>query len=130
MFLVPNLAEDLFAVREVSTVGAEDFKSNGAVVTDGLQRANAMDRVHGSRAQWQMQIGATALVIVQMDVLEAFSICVEQLVGRIDIDEQVGVANIEMKRELRHTVHQLANLPRGIVGAGQVFNHQSNAQFA
>src|SRR5712664_4112259 len=93
MFLVPNSAQDVFAVSEVSAVGAENFKGDGAVVTDGLQRADAMDGIDGSRPQRQMQIGAAAFVIMQMNVLETFAVRVEQLVGRIDVDEEVGVAD-------------------------------------
>jgi len=36
VFLVPNLAQDLFTISKVSTIGAEDFQSDRAVVTDGL----------------------------------------------------------------------------------------------
>ena len=50
VFLVPDAAEDFFAVGEVGAVGAKDFKGDGAVVADGLQRANAMDGIDGAGA--------------------------------------------------------------------------------
>jgi len=50
VFLVPDPAEDFFAVGEVGAVGAKDFESDGAVVADGLQRADAMDGIDGTGA--------------------------------------------------------------------------------
>ena len=129
VFLVPNSAQDVFAVGEVSTVRAEDLKSDGAVVTDGLQRTDAMDGIDGASAQRQVKIGAAAFVIMQMDVLEAFPVGIEQFVGCIDIDQEVRVANVQMEREFRHAIHQFADLSDSIVGAGQIFDHQTNPEF-
>jgi len=40
------------------------------------------------------------------------------------------MTDVEVESEFRHPVHQITNLPHGIVSAGQVFDHQSDAKFA
>src|SRR5262245_11078791 len=105
MFLVPDSAEDFFAVGEVSAVRAEDFESDGAVVADGLERADAMDGIDRTSAQWQMKVDAAAFVIVQMDVLETFSVSVEQFVRGVHVDKEVGVADVEVESEFWYRVH-------------------------
>jgi hypothetical protein len=130
LFLVPDTAEDFFAVGEVSAVGAENFEGDRAVVANGLQRADAMNGIDRSGAQWQVKVGAAAFVIMKMNMLEAFSVSIEQLVGGVDVDEKVGMADVKVKGKFGHSIHQITDLAHCIVSAGKVFNHQTDAEFA
>src|SRR3954447_26760522 len=73
-----------------------------------------------------MKIGMTALIVVQMNVLETVSVGLQDLFCRVLRDYQIGVPDIEMKAEFGHGVQKFAQLSCGVIVTGKVLDHQAN----
>src|SRR4029077_17674210 len=70
---IPQLSQDLATVLEMPAVGREDLQGDGAIIPVRLKGTHIVARIQGTCTQRQVQIGAAAFVIVQMDVLQSLS---------------------------------------------------------
>ena len=91
---------------------------------------DVMGGVHGAGAERQVKVFAAAFVVVEMNVLEPGTEGSEQLIGGIGLDEEVGVADVEMEGDLGDFVEDFGELADGVEVAREVFDHEADAGFA
>jgi len=88
-----------------------------------LEKTNRLPDVHGSRAQRQVKIRRSALVVVQVHVTKPRPIRREQLLHGASNNPQVGVADVEMQAQLGQRIEQLSHLAGRVEVSGQVLQH-------
>ena len=66
--LVTHAPQLIAAVSKVMPIGSEHFERDRAVVAAALDRSNHARQINVARAERQVQIGGSALVIVEVDV--------------------------------------------------------------
>src|SRR5215471_3726791 len=54
----------------------------------------------------------------------------QQVIGRIVLDEQIRMTNIQMQTQLRDRLQQFSELPDTVEAAREVLDHQSYSQVA
>src|SRR2546423_12962730 len=95
----PELPKDFQAITQVPAIRGEDLKGNCVIVTDSLERTDVMIGFERSGAQREVQISIPTFVIVQVDMSQTFSISGQEFVCGIQFDQQIGMADIEMKSQ-------------------------------
>ena len=98
--VVPGSAEDVAAVGEVMFVGGEDFESDGIIVASGLEKFQVLQNIDVPGAERKVQVSVSPFVIVQVNVLEPFSIVLQDFFIGVFQYTQIAMAYVEMKGEV------------------------------
>ena len=94
--LIPCGAQDITAIGEVPFVRGEDFERNGAVVTAGLESGEAAAQVDCSGAKRQVEICMASVVVVQMDMFQARTVCAKDFFSRIMRNLKICMSDVEV----------------------------------
>src|SRR5215469_15790452 len=80
--------------------------------------------------QGQVQVGVATFVIVQVDVAETRAVGGQQVASSVAVGHEVGVANVEVQAKFGQRIHEFGQLHHGVERAGEIFNHQTDAEAA
>src|SRR4051812_20514901 len=127
--LVPKLPKNIAAIGKKMAIGSENFERNCSVISALLERSDMFGDIKITTAQRQVQIGAPAFIVVQVNVSESRSVVFENFGGRIFFHHQVGMPDVQVKTEARQRVEQLGELRQSVEFTRQILDHQSHTTF-